>query len=227
MSELNDLEGLEEERELKKITGTPRHIEVNQRTIKAYQEEFAKKGLQVESRDYPQEEFHLVKNQLKFDSIVDASQRIQKKIGAMCRQPITVTEKGKTVTKDGLYYYGYYRGVDKRGTEIGAEFHEGWYLKPKLRFYLQDPSHPYDSVTGERKGKYQASGNTYEHYIFLPDNKADRVKFLNDLMDKSLGTTPESVAYGGHLSFRASSPDNNHSGLTAGDSIGPSSVNCL
>jgi hypothetical protein len=150
MSELNDLERLEEERELKKITGTPRHIEVNQRTIKAYQEEFAKKGLQVESKDYPREDFHLVKQQKKFDSIVDASQGIQKKIWAMDRQPVTITENGKTVIKDALYYYGHYSGVDKRGTEIGAEFHEGWYLKPKLKFILQDASKPYDPVTGEK-----------------------------------------------------------------------------
>jgi hypothetical protein len=69
----------------------------------------------------------------------------------MVRQPITVTEKGKTVTKDALYYYGYYRGVDKRGTDIGAEFREGWYLKPKLRFYLQEPSHPYEQCDGRKE----------------------------------------------------------------------------
>jgi hypothetical protein len=84
-------------------------------------------------------------------------------------------------------------------------------LKPKLKFYLQDPSHPYDSVTGERKGKYALSGSIYDHYIFLSIPKSSRIKFLNDLLKNSPGTTPESVAYGGHLSHRQSSPDNNHS----------------
>jgi hypothetical protein len=69
----------------------------------------------------------------------------------------------------------------------------------------------------EKRGKYQLAGNEYMHYIFLSENKADRVKFLNDLMDKSLGTTPESVAYGGHLSYRQASPDNNHSGAHGGN----------
>jgi hypothetical protein len=36
-------------------------------------------------------------------------------------------------------------------------------------------------------------------------------------MDKSLGTTPESVAYGGHLSYKQASPDNNHSGAHGGN----------
>ncbi|MGH9974044.1 MAG: hypothetical protein ACRD93_09125 [Nitrososphaeraceae archaeon] len=50
-------------------------------------------------------------------------------------------------------------------------------MKPKLRFALLDPSHPYDSTTGERKGEYKVAGNTYEHYIFLTENKADRKDF--------------------------------------------------
>jgi hypothetical protein len=162
MYELSDLERQEEQRELNQISGTPRHIEINERSIKAYDEEYAKKGLQIEKHeDYPREDFHLIKQQKKFDSIVDASQGIRTVIWAMVRQPVTIFDKdGKSVTKDALYYYGHYYGVDKRGTDIGAEFHEGWYLKPKLKFYLQDPSHPYDSVTGERKGKYALSGST-------------------------------------------------------------------
>jgi hypothetical protein len=110
MSELNELERLEEQRELDQIAGIPRHIEINERSLKAFDEEFAKKGLQIEQhKDYPREDFHLVKNQKRFDSLVDKSKGIQKKIGAMVRQPVTFVEDGKTVTvtKDALYYYGY------------------------------------------------------------------------------------------------------------------------
>ena len=215
--QMTELEQAEEQRKLNEISGKPRHIEINERTIEAYRSEFSKKGLQVETSDYDSEEFYLIKNQKKFDSIVDPNQMILKKIWAMCRQPVTIQEKGKPVTKDALYYYGTYLGTDKAGNDIGAEFREGFYLKPKLRFYLEDPANPYDSKTGERKGKYQAAGTTFEHYIFLPENKAERVKFLNDLLDKSPGSTKENVAYGGHLSYRQASPDNNHQGTHGGN----------
>ena len=216
--ERTELEILEEKRQLAEISGVPRHIEVNERTIEAYKKAFAEKDLQIETKDYPDKEFHLVKKVKKFDSIVDASQPIEKRIWAMVRQPVTITNKeGRTITKDALYYYGTYRGVDKAGTEIGAEFHEGWYLKPKLRFQLKDPAHPYDSTTGERVGSYAVGGQTFEHYIFLPENKTDRVKFLNDLMKNSPGTTPEGVAYGAHLSYRQPTPDNSHVGSHGGN----------
>ena len=68
-------------------------------------------------------------------------------------------------------------------------------MKPKLRFQLTDPAQPYDSTTGERVGSFAVGGSTFEHYIFLPENKTERVKFLNDLLKNSPGTTPEGVAY--------------------------------
>ncbi len=215
--ELTELEQVEEKRKLLEISGVPRHIEINEKTLEAYKKAFVEKGLQIETKDYPDKEYHLVRKCKKFDSIVDASQPIEKRIWAMVRQPVNIAEKGKTVTKDALYYYGTYRGVDKAGTEIGAEFHEGWYLKPKLRFQLKNPAHPYDSTTGERRGEYKTGGSSFEHYIFLPENKADRVKFLNELMKNSPGTTPEGVAYGAHLSYRQATPDNSHVGSHGGN----------
>lgn len=95
--ELNELERLEEQRELNQIAGIPRHIEINERSLKAFDEEFAKKGLQIEQhKDYPREDFHLVKQQKKFDSIMDASHGIQKKIIAMIRQPVTLFDSKGT-----------------------------------------------------------------------------------------------------------------------------------
>ena len=134
----------------------------------------------------------------------------------MVRQPVTITKKGKTVTKDALYYYGTYRGFDNAGTEIGAEFHEGWYLKPKLRFQLKDPGTHTILLQENEDVNIRQEDQTFEHYIFLPENKADRVKFLNDLMKNSPGTTPEGVAYGAHLSYRLPTPDNSHVGSHGG-----------
>jgi hypothetical protein len=94
------------------------------------------------------------------------------------------------------------------------------FCAPKLKFTAYNTGvtkQDYDETTGERKGKYDVVKNEYVHYILLPKNKAERVKFLNDLMKNSLGTTAESVAYGGHLSYRQASPDNNHSGQHGGN----------
>jgi hypothetical protein len=92
-------------------------------------------------------------------------------------------------------------------------------LKPKPKFTAFNTGitkQDYDETTGERRGKYDVVKNTYEHYIYLPENKAERVKQLNDIMKNSPGSTPESVAFGGHLSYRQPNPDNNHSS-THGD----------
>lgn len=217
-TELTELETREEKRKLAEISGIPNHIEVNEKTLEAYREEYSKKGLVIRTKDYPRDVFAAVKRAKKFDSIVDASQPILKKISAMCRMPVTVfNSNGVAEVKDALYYTGRYYGVDKAGTDIAAGFTEGYYKKPKLRFILTDPAHPYDSSTGERRGEYSEAGSTYEHYIFLPENKAERVKFLNDIIKNSPGTTAENLAYGGHLSYRQASPDNSHSGGHGGN----------
>jgi hypothetical protein len=137
---------------------------------------------------------------------------IRKIIIAMTRQPVVTFDKqGKAVTQDALYYYGYYQGFDRRDNEISCNFAEGWYIRPKLRFTLSDPSHPYDSVTGERKGKYVVGGSTYEHYIFLSEDKKERRKQLEGIIQKATGTYAGNLERG-HLSFRQANPDNNHSG---------------
>jgi hypothetical protein len=83
----------------------------------------------------------------------------------MVRQPVTVFDKnGKPQVKDALYYSGYYYGQDKHGNDLGAEFNEGWYKKPKLTFTYTDAANPFDPKTGERRGEYKATGKTIEHY---------------------------------------------------------------
>ena len=212
-TKMSELEREEETRKLNEISGKPQHIEINERTLEAYRSEFAKKGLVIEHReDYPQEDTHLIKKQKKFDSIVDPSKGIKKIIISMIRQPITIFDKqGKAEVKDALYYNGQYYGVDKRDTEIGAPFHEGSYKKPKLSFAFIDPAHPYDSTTGERRGRYVVNGHTFEHYIILPEDKKERRKQLEDILQKATGTYKGNLE-NGHLHFRNPTPDNNHSG---------------
>lgn len=105
MSE-TELERKDNELALRKIEGKAQHIEINERTIQAYKEEYRKKGLVPEGeQDYPKEDFHMVKRQKAFDSLADPSQGITKIIESMVRQPVTVFDKnGKAEVKDALYY---------------------------------------------------------------------------------------------------------------------------
>ena len=216
-TKMGELEREEETRKLNEISGKTQHIEINERTLEAYRSEFAKKGLVIEHReDYPQEDTHLIKKQKKFDSIVDSSKGIRKIIESMVRQPITIFNKqGKAEVKDAFYYRGYYRGFDKMGSDIGAPFAEGYFKKPKLTFAFIDPAHPYDSATGERRGRYVTSGNTYEHYIILSEDKKERRKQLEDILQKATGTYKGNLE-NGHLHFRNPTPENNHSGAHGG-----------
>jgi hypothetical protein len=216
---MNELEKIENERELRKISGKAQHIEINTRTIDAYKEEFAKKGLVItKEEEYPQEDFHLVAKQKRFDGLVDPSQGIRKVIESMIRQPVTIFDKnGKPETKDALYYSGYWYGVDKRGIEIGAPFREGYYKKPKLSFIALNTGftkQDYDEQ-GVRRGEYKPSTFTYEHYIYLPEDKKERRKILEDIVSKATGTFTGNLS-NGHLSYRNPSPNNDHSGVHGG-----------
>ncbi|MDW3654145.1 MAG: hypothetical protein QOK61_06295 [Nitrososphaeraceae archaeon] len=214
---MTELERQEEKINLDSIAGKPQHIEINERSLVAYREAFAKKGLVIQKhKDYPKEDFFIIRKQKKFDSIVDPSKGIRKIIHNMIRQPITVFDKtGKAVIKDALYYNGQYRGHDKRDVDIGAPFHEGSFKKPRLVFSFVDPAHPFDSVTGEKRGVYTTSGFTYQHYIFLSEDKKERRKQLEDIIQKATGTYKGNLE-NGHLHFRNPTPDNNHSGTHGG-----------
>jgi hypothetical protein len=215
-TEMSELEEQKNKLALKRIVGKPNNIEINERTVTAYKEEYAKKGLvPTKQEDYPAEDFTHIARAKQF-SLVDPKQGIRKVITAMIRQPVTVFDKnGRPQVKDALYYYGEYYGTDKRGNDLGAHFTEGYYKKPKLAFGYTDPANPYDSKTGERRGSYRTAGFIFEHYIFLSENKAERVKFLNDLVEKATGTSISNLSQG-HLHFRNPSPNNDHSGTHGG-----------
>jgi hypothetical protein len=215
--EMSEMEIKQRERELKKIEGTAKHIEINDRTIKAFKEEFGKKGLTItKEEEYPQEEFHSVAKQKEFDSLVDPSQGIRKIIESMIRQPVTIFNKqGKPEIKDALYYNGYWYGSTKRGEDLGAPFHEGSYKKPKLSFIYVDSRNPYDSKTGERRGTYKTNGIITEHYIFLSEDKQKRRKQLEDILQKATGTYKGDLERG-HLHYRQPSPNNDHRGTHGG-----------
>jgi hypothetical protein len=219
MSEVvNELQAQQDKLALNRIAGKPQHIEINERTIEAYKEEFAKKGLTPSrEEDWPQEDYHLVAKQKQFDALVDPKQGIRKIIQSMVRQPVTVFDKtGKPQVKDALYYNGYYYGTDKRGNDLGAEFHEGNFKKPKLSFVYTDTTAPYDPKTGERRGEYKTSGNIIEHYIFLSEDKEERRKQLEDIVKNATGTSIGNLEIGGHLLFRNPSANNDHSGTRGG-----------
>jgi len=217
--QMNELEKEQEQLQLKRIAGKTNNIEINDKTLEAYRTEFRKKGLEPEIQDYPIDDFVIISKLKEFDRLVDPTQGIKKVIGSMVRQPVTVFNKqGKPEIKDALYYSGYYYGFDKKGNEIGAEFYnEGCYKRPRLVFTSTDPANPFDPKTGERRGSYkQSGGSIIEHYIFLPEKQAERVKFLNDIVEKATGTYPSNLSIGGHLSYRNPSPNNDKSGTHGG-----------
>jgi len=216
----NDWETERNNISLQALEGKPKgNIEINDKTIKAYQEEFTKKGLVITSKDdYPRDERRMVEKQKKFDSVVDPSKGIMKKIVSMVRQPVHITEKGKRVTKDALCYRGYYEGKNWADIKQGVSFYEGWYLKPIIEFSLVDQNNPFDSQTGKRRGENKVVRNEYEHYIFLPEDKKERRKFLEDILAKYPDSYPEDLGNpsGGHLLFRRASPNNDHHGSRGG-----------
>jgi hypothetical protein len=104
------------------------NIEINDRTLQAYQEEFTKRGIGITKQDYDQEEFYLVNTLKQFDKIVDPTKGISKVVQSIIRQPVTIfNDKGVPEVKDALYYYGQYIGYDKTGNKIYANFQEGYY----------------------------------------------------------------------------------------------------
>lgn len=215
--EVNELEEKQNKLALKQIAGKPKNIEINERTLVSYREEFTKKGCVItKEEEYPQEDFHMVKKQKAFDALVDPSQGIRKIIESMVRQPITIFNKqGKPEVKDALYFNGYYYGTDKKGNDLGAPFHEGSYKKPKLAFTSTDALNPYDSKTGERRGEYKVSRYVYEHYIYLSEDKKERRKILEDIISKATGTYTGNLSIN-RLHYRNPTPINDHSGTHGG-----------
>lgn len=134
-TEVNELEKAAEELQLRRIAGKPNNIEINERSLELFRQEYRKKGLEPESKDYPMEDFALIAKLKEFDALVDPTQGIRKVIETMVRQPVTVFNKqGKPEVKDALYYSGWYYGVDKRGNEIGAEFYNEGFIKGQNLF---------------------------------------------------------------------------------------------
>jgi hypothetical protein len=86
--------------------------------------------------------------------------------------------------------------------------------KPRLVFN-SDPVNPFDPKAGEKRGQYTTSGYTFEHYIFLSEDKKERRKQLEDIISKCTGTYKGNLE-NGHLHFRNPTLDNNQSGTHGG-----------
>ena len=218
LEQKSELERERDELALKRVSGTTTNIEINERSLTETRAKYAKKGMSVSKEDdYDQESYHLVKRLKEFDALVDPSKGIKKVVESMTRQPVTIFNKnGKAEVKDALYFRGWYYGQDKVGNDLGAEFTEGFYKVPRLIFTSIDPNNPFDSKTGERRGTYRPSGISYGHYIYLPDKKEDRVKFLEESIGNAPGTSISNLSQGGHLTYRNPSPNNGHSGTHGG-----------
>ena len=58
----SELERERDELALKKVSGTPTNIEINERSLTETRAEYAKKGMSVsKEEDYEQESYHMVK----------------------------------------------------------------------------------------------------------------------------------------------------------------------
>jgi hypothetical protein len=91
--QLNEVEREQEELEPRRIAGKTNNIEINERNLEAYRTEFRKKGLEVGTKDYPQDDFIQIAKLKEFDRLVDPTQGIKKVIRSMVRQPVTVFDK--------------------------------------------------------------------------------------------------------------------------------------
>ena len=186
------------------------------KTIEAWKEEARKVELVLEyPQDFPHSEINQLKRLKKLDSIVKPEKGpIRKVIYSISRQPIkTLGKYGKPIMKDCLFYNGYYYGFKWTGEEIKAEFSEGYYKKPKMKFQYDDNNNPNDPETGKSIGKHKVQGVTFEHYIELPTNNAkERRRFIEDLIAKCPGTSIELLAGGSHLYYRTPAQDNSHYG---------------
>jgi hypothetical protein len=215
-AEINELLQRDRQLELKKIAGTTKNIKINERTIEAYKEAYREKGMEPEGeKDYPKEDYHLVSKQKKFDALVDPKLGIRKVIESMVRQPITIFDKnGKAQIKDALYYSGYWYGTNKRGDDLGAPFKEGFYRRPRLIFNVSNTGQTkldYDEQ-GERRGTWIVGSTIMEHYIFLSEEKKERRKQIQAIINECVDTYPANLESRGGLHYRDPSANNDHSG---------------
>jgi hypothetical protein len=104
------------------------------------------------------------------------------------------------------------------GTELHASFREGSFKKPKLSFVAFNTGKTSEDYNeqGERRGDWKIVGSITEHYIFLPEERKARRKFLENIIAKSPGTQPMFLTSAGTLSYRDPTPDNSHTGTHGG-----------
>jgi hypothetical protein len=63
MSTQTEMEKLHQKQTLKQIEGKAKHIEINDKSLVAYREEFRKKGLEItKESEYPKEDFIWLQN---------------------------------------------------------------------------------------------------------------------------------------------------------------------
>jgi hypothetical protein len=79
-------------------------------------------------------------------------------------------------------------------------------LRLNLQFSVKDSKHTFDPQTGQKVGSYNIQGSISEHDKFLQEDKKERVKFLNELLEEYPDTFPEEL----NLQYRQPNSQNTY-----------------
>lgn len=177
------------------------------KTIEAFKSEYKNKGLEPDpDTDFPKDKRKMLERLKKFDAHVDPSKPITKRIISMVRMPVHAREDGKRVTKDSLVFHARLEGSNWADVPSAVEYSAGFYLRPNLVFSVKNNKIPFDPQTGQKVGSYNNQGSIWEHDIFLPEDKKERVKFLNEFLEQYPDTFPEEL----NLQYRQPNSQNTH-----------------
>ena len=144
----------------------------------------------------PRQEFQQLKKLRRFDAIVKKQKGpILKIITHMARQLVSQFDQyGKPITKEYLTLSGEIRGVDHADMEIRQYFEEGVYKDPKMAKEYKIGKR-FDPETGEDLGKMKVHSTKDEYYLEVPKDKKERIKFINNIIEKANGTFKENIHY--------------------------------
>lgn len=183
------------------------------KTIEAFKSEYKNKGLEPDPEtDFPKDKRKILERLTRFSAHVDPSKPITKKIISMVRQPVHVLDNGKRVTKDSLIFNARLEGFNWADVPLAIEYNGGYYFKPNLVFSVKDNKRPFDPETGKKIGSYVNHGPIWEHTIFLSEDKKERAKFLNELLEQYPDTFAEEL----NLQYRQPNSQNNHNSQRGG-----------
>ncbi|HZA71177.1 MAG TPA: hypothetical protein VE548_15895 [Nitrososphaeraceae archaeon] len=142
----------------------------------------------------PMEEFQQLKKLRRIDATV-TKQSARKRIDRMIRQSVQEFDSfGKNISKEYLTLEGYFTGEDHTGMEIATYFKEGVYKEPKMSKQYEFHRR-FDPETGEDLGKIRLNGSRDVYYLAVPQDKKERIKFINFIIDNAKGLHKENIHF--------------------------------